>query len=768
MGTSRMLALRLAAAAVLLQPAVFSAAPQGGPSLERVWGGETRQVFTLEDGAGNRHVWTVGDGPLIRHALNPTASTSWTVQAPPSGVTQNLLDVHFIRGTVPSGPEHVGFACGVNGHVLKTVDYGTTWTHLDSGEVQNQLPGVTENAVLWRNRFTTENNGFACGLWTFKRWNGPTTGWTDVQLLDQFNQPLGADTIEFYALELLVDPNNPGRWIGVAAGQRWGSPGGGHGDTGSVFYGSFAVGGGNTWKEVFRTDVSGHPYQDPWDLEFAANPAALGSSVGYLCVGTGSADGAIFRTNNGGLTWNPTPELTGASTLYGIGVVDADHAVAAGYAGEIWVRDASGWTCRRGSTCTLPPGVTETQSAPLAGVHAEGQDVYVTGSWGYVHVSSDGFLTDSVDLEPASSDAKSEHWRFLDLDFTSATRGYAVSANKTIIDSQSGGTQWDLSPSSPNGLLGPGSTTPLTAVDFRTGGGSGVAVGWGETGSLATFTAPALSQSFAYFAHETSNPSWVAGQISFQVPRKWLLLQDVAWASGDGATAEFWAAGSYGDGDPYAPTNRLPALLRSTDGGATWSDGDALTGSVLPASVRLNALAFRNATQGFLVGYDAAVGSSVAYRIDLTGGPALVPLAIPVGATNEIVDVAANDSFVAAVGQRETLFSYQATPVEQLVLVTGLPSLGFAVPTNFMSIAMPPGLDPRVLIGMAGSIEEGNAPGIGKVLYFNGGWSVRPAATNKNLHALVLRTLGGFAIAGGGANSEVGMVGDSAILRFNN
>jgi len=580
---------------------------QTDPYMERTWGGETRQVFTLEVPSSGRHVWNVGDGALIRHAVNPGTGVTWTVQQPPSDVTQNLLDVHFIEGG-SGGPPHLGFAVGVNGHVLTSPDYGTTWVHLDSGEVQNQL-SPTENATLWRGRFLSEDDGFVAGLWTFKRWNGATSTWTVPTLLNSDGTPTSANLFEFYALEILIDPSDPGRWVGVAAGQRWGTAGGGHGSAGSVFYASSAVNGGNTWKEVFRLQGLTGPaglseYQDPWDVAFEPNPSSLNSAVGYLCVGTGHPDGAVFRTNNSGRSWSTTADLADTLTLYGIGVLGPDDAFAVGYGGQVWVRDSTGWICRRGtgSSCVLPGTVNETQTAPLAGAHGAGTDMYATGSWGYLHLSTNGFLTNTVELDPSSSDAGNEHWRFGDLDFTSSLIGYTVSANKTIIETTDGGVQWDLSASSPGSLAGPG-TAPLAAIDFRNGGGSGVAVGWGDVSTLAPFTPPTLQQGFAYHQHQTSNPTWTASQLAFTPSRNLLRLDDVAWANGDGATAEFWAVGRAGNNNFYNPANQIPMLLRSTDGGATWTDANAAAGGVVPTSVYFNAVAFRSATEGFAVGW---------------------------------------------------------------------------------------------------------------------------------------------------------------------
>ncbi len=757
-------------------------APQATEAhFDYLWGGETRQICTLDVGS-SRHVWTVGDGPRIRHAINPTSSTTWEFQTVPDDVFQNLLDVHFIPGVV-SDPAHIGFACGVNGNVLKTVDYGATWVHLNSSPVMNQ--DVTpQNATLWRNRFLSENDGFVAGLWTFKRWNGATGTWNGIRLADKDLSPgiNYAGRVEFYALELIVDPSDATKWVGVAAGQLWSSVGAGGADTGIVFYGRSDFQGGNTWVETFRTvlpsgGLGGGPMNidDPWDISFAApNPTDIKQTTGYLCAGgnlsefpdgAATGTGGVWRTTDSGRHW--TLELPGTAneevnTLYGITAIDADHAVAVGYGGQIWYRNGSaGWICRRGggTTCLAANLTSDDRQGPLSGCQAAGTDVYVSGSWGYLETSPD-FVGLGVKLNPASSDNKHEHWRFEDILVFNSGLGFAVGEFKTIAETSDSGANWAPSASSP-GVLPPFPPPPppppssAALVALASGGGIAVTVG------AANFMSSVLLDRQFAFRSDTAGlpPVWTAGS-SAPLQLKSLTLNDVAYSQGQGANSEFWAAGKAVDLNDVSQ----PALYRSIDGGVTWSDA---AGGAIASDVVLKGIAFRGGVEGFAVGYNAT--GPVAYRINLIGGTSITQVTVASFGGTKLLGVAANDARVVAVGENAGVLYYASGQFITWQFPQPPPSLGFSVPPDYVSVAMPPGNDVRVLISAAQSAKEADSPGLGRVLYFNGTeWKVRPETSNKDIHGIYLRSDAGWAVAGHGANitSEVGTVGDIMVLHF--
>ncbi len=760
-------------------------APQATqPHFDYLWGGETRQICTVDVGS-SRHVWTVGDGPRIRHAINPTSSTTWEYQTVPSDVTQNLLDVHFIPGPGGSGPAHIGFACGVNGNVLKTIDYGMNWVHLDSGPVLNQ-DQTPQNASLWRDRFVSQNDGFVAGLWTFKRWNGTTGTWSEVTLTNPGS--MTADykgKVEFYALELIVDPSDSTKWVGVAAGQLWSAVGQGHPDTGIVFYGRSDFMGGNTWVDVFRTTLpSGGAgggvmnIDDPWDLAFASVPATdppdITHVTGYLCAGgnlsefppanggTPTGVGGVWRTTDSGRTWSL--ELPGAAnevvnTLYGITAIDAGHAVAVGYGGQIWYRNgAAGWTCRRGggTTCLAANPTSDDRQGPLSGCQAAGTDVYVSGSWGYLETSPNAFAGLGVRLNPASSDNKREHWRFGDILVFNSGFGFAVGEFKTIAETSDSGANWAPSPSSP-GTLPPTPASSAGLVALASGGGIVVTVG------KANFMSEILLDGQFAFRYDTTagTPMWTAGYPVAPLPLKSLTLNDVAYSQGQGTSSEFWAAGVAVDLNDVSQ----PALYRSSDGGVTWSNANA--GGAIASDVVLRGIAFRGGVEGFAVGNNST--GPVAYRIDLTGGPSITPVTVASFGGAQLLGVAANDQRVVAVGKSAGVLYYNSGQFTTWPFPVTPPSLGFATPPDYIAVALPPGNDARVLIAAKQDDAEADSPGIGKVLYFNSTeWKVLPETSNKDIHGIYMRSDAGWAVAGHGENltPEIGTVGDIMVLHF--
>lgn len=752
---------------------VSTMSAQGTPAypgrLESIWGGETHEVSSLLVN-GQRHVWTTGDGPRIRHAIDPTAGVVWQDQAVPSDVKQNLMDVNFTP--VPASTP-VGFACGLNGHVLRSTNYGSTWTHFDSGRVLNQ-DIQPEPAVLWRVRFPSPDFGFVCGLWTFKFWNAAQSQWLPVDVFDaDGTTQIDAGSIEFYALQLVVDPNNPSNWVGVVAGQQWGDVGGhnGHGNVGAVFYGSSSVSGGTRWTKVFETQGSVQQgsllYEDPWDVEFEPNPASLTTATGYLCAGKGHDAGAVFKTTTSGRVWDPVPDVEIGNVLYGVAVIDADHVVAVGYGGEVFSRSPTQnplWVHQRG----VFNKTIETHTGPLTGAHNDGTTTYVTGTFGYVHSSTDQFATLSTNLNSASSEGNFEHWRFSDIYFTSDNHGYAVSQKKTVIETFNGGTDWNLAASSPNGLTGPNAPS-LNALAFVQGQGRGVAVGSG----VNVDTVPAtLTSTFAYFYDESGVP-WTPSLLSNNSNPTILdlALTDVAWVSGSGNTARFFAIGTASS----TSQSNVPVMLLSTNGGRNWTSVP-LPPSI-PATAHLRAVAFRLGFDGYVVGHDGLQGSQsfpLAFRVQVVGAGSnptvtVSQIAVPSAALGrDLRDVSANGTLVLAVGNQEGVYVFDSSQ-SQFTLDTTIPEApNQTTERTFESVTVPPGSAAVALVGMATTSAEADTPTFGQALFFSGSaWEIWRAGTNKTLTKLTLRRPDfGFGVAGGeDGEGEFGMLGDCAVLK---
>jgi hypothetical protein len=315
-----------------------------------------------------------------------------------------------------------------------------------------------------------------------------------------------------------------------------------------------------------------------------------------------------------------------------------------------------------------------------------------------------------------------------------------------------GGANWAPSPSSPGTVppTPPASNAALNALAF--GGDIVVAVG------AANLTSSVPLDQKAAFRYDTAavSPAWTASVFSLPPSLRTLTLRDVAYSQGQGASSEFWAAGVATD------TNDVnqAALYRSIDGGVNWVNANI--GGVIASDVTLTGIAFRGGVEGFAVGYDTT--GPVAYHIVLTGGPSITPIMVASFGGTKLLGVAANDNRVVAVGESAGVLYYNGT-----FTTWQTPSLGFATPPDYISVAMAPGNDVRVLIAAKQDDAEADSPGIGKVLYFNSTeWKVLPETSNKDIHGIYMRSDAGWALAGHGENlsPEIGTVGDIMVLHF--
>lgn len=733
------------------------------PSVHEVsygWGGETRQVFTRVVNT-ETHVWTVGDGGLIRHAVDPQGD-DWEYQSPPPGATQTLLDVYFL----PDGL--TGWACGVGGHVLKTVNGGATWQDQASGLLNQLTPA--EPGTYWRVRFNKGHSerhdevGFTLGLWSFLRWDG--SAWAPVSLEDEFGGSLNIAEYEFYALDILVHPQDPSIWIGIAAGQKWSSAGSGAGKVGQVFYtnSSAQYSHGVRWARVFQTfDTIGF-FDDPWDFEFEPNPAQFQNAVGYLCGGSGFTSGFVYRCTQSGLSWNPTPELSGlnpppggaVNTIYGISVLDADHAVAVSYGGLIWYRANGVWSleapeagCGICANCPAPCKF----SAPLAGAHSASGETFVVGSFGFVKSSPDGWTNVVNNLNTASSDNQTEQLRLMGVHFLDDMHGFAVGANRAIasLDSSSGVLELDLTFGGPSYL---GATPPLLAIDFNTNGSVGVAVGPGGDfrlpGGSVTQALSCYSQDGGQTWTPSNIPALLAG-LAITDAR----LEGVCWAPGLNA---FLAAGSYKD----ATGTDRPLVLGSSNG-VNWSNANVGAGAILPGTI-LTGVDFGPAQVGFCVGYNGT--SARAYKIDFT--TPLNPISSISPATGQpLRAVATNGTVTYAVGDQEEVYRYTGSGSMTLFDPPDLIP-GGASKLDLISVAVAPEAD-FVLIGVEQRQEELLSPGLGKLLLYDGtSWHTPRAVTNKDVCSIHLLSAdsGWLLSRSDDLDPEFGMVADSLLLRF--
>ncbi len=247
------------------------------------------------------------------------------------------LDIFFL----PSNTNYV-WACGFDGYVIRSTDYGQTWSgsvvpqpayHLESIFFVNQSVGFVsgvegiwkttdgganfteitplDSAIrgFWGCYFLDANTGVVVGggcddlqrfykttnggaNWTLKTYNQPSTGLTDLILYSD------------------------GTGFAVSSGQIWKTT-----NTGSDWF-IFKGTGATVWQE--EISIMGNSIVLPY--------------AGVTCSGQGNAGGAMFSTDFG----NNWKTLSTGFSMFGACLVDANTAWACGYGRSIYYTSNAG------------------------------------------------------------------------------------------------------------------------------------------------------------------------------------------------------------------------------------------------------------------------------------------------------------------------------------------------------------------------------------------------------------------------------------------
>ena len=290
--------------------------------------------LTLLSLSGLLTLGLAGSGTLTavpRSAAGPghngvSTSDEWTVQS--SGVTTRLNSVKAVSHTV-------AWACGNSGVVLRTTDNGSTWQGVGGGLLSSMtlysieaidantaivaawassgayLLRTTDGGAMWDTVFT-QPGGFINGIKMFDAQNGIAEG-----------DPVGN------TWTIVRTTDGGGSWARIAnepaqTGAEYGAVNG------------MAVwGNSNAWftpgsstNRIYRTTDGGLTWNAstlPWS-EFTAAIAFLSAQVGVAGPGSGAR---IARTTDGGATWEPPTAVVGGS-LYGMAAAGPDLYAATG------------------------------------------------------------------------------------------------------------------------------------------------------------------------------------------------------------------------------------------------------------------------------------------------------------------------------------------------------------------------------------------------------------------------------------------------------
>jgi len=265
-----------------------------------------------------------------------STNTQWIPQN--SGTSTHLTEIRFIN-------QNTGWACGINGLILKTTNGGTNWTQQFTGindKVLNRIRPVDENVVYCVGGFETflktTNGGIS---WQIIK-NGPlgqghsyyalhflnqNTGWycgTEQLVFKTTNGGITVDSFFTYANNVrdiyFQDISN-----GIACGE------------GGIIYKT--TNGGINWYQIYVP--VGSESADFMDLSF----------VGDTGWAVGRTNNKVYKTTNFGLNWDSVVRIIQNPAIHSYSIffsnvykgwVAGSHSVI-GDAGRIYKTTNSGY-----------------------------------------------------------------------------------------------------------------------------------------------------------------------------------------------------------------------------------------------------------------------------------------------------------------------------------------------------------------------------------------------------------------------------------------
>jgi photosystem II stability/assembly factor-like uncharacterized protein/putative cell wall-binding protein len=511
--------------------------------------------------------WAVGARGTIVHTLN--AGGPDTVGVAPftgpqviqtrtefSGTTADLFGVAVSRTDT-----RTAFAVGDNGTILRTTNGGRTWLSMDTHSVTN----------LWGIDILTPSQAVAVGMGgTIRLWNGT-------------------------------------RWLTASSPTRW--------DLFSVDLVSGAIGYAGGYNAAIIKTVDGGAHWATVPNNLPADCAVHGISFTSASVGCAvtwnGADGALWRTANGGMTWTKVYTQPGVA-LDSVSASGTAEAFASGTHGFLLH-----WAGSSIATTSVGAGA-------MRGTCVRGGTAWAVGDRGVVYAADSGVW---VQKSFSATDAGLKGY--------SGVKQWAVGASGTLL-------QW-------NGLFtnAPTVTTLPTAADLTAIAFLDSSTGWiaAADGTVFRYTGGSLAGTSSVTVTPTSVTAtdaadvWVCGNLGstgyvlrssdggstwttttscpnvhldgisakgshvYAVGAYTSASHDKAVAAFDGAT---WTTTGWPDGTPLhavcaVTTDTVVAvgdrgdIIRSVDGGKHWTFIAAAWGN-------LDAVSFRDQTEGRAVG----------------------------------------------------------------------------------------------------------------------------------------------------------------------
>ncbi len=200
----------------------------------------------------------------------------------PTGITDLLEDIYFVDS-------QIGFACSTNGKILKTIDQGTTWSLVESASTSG----------MRRFLFLNDQLGFALGNVLKKTTDGGNT-WTSLSV------PPGGYDIKFWNNKLIVSGNSASLFSSMDLGLTWQEM---NAPSATGDYYAMAVDQLNrlVLSDEGRLYVStdGISWNIFLDGIYRSNLIDISFSDADrgAVIGDGTNSSVLYRTENGGRTW---------------------------------------------------------------------------------------------------------------------------------------------------------------------------------------------------------------------------------------------------------------------------------------------------------------------------------------------------------------------------------------------------------------------------------------------------------------------------------
>lgn len=264
----------------------------------------------------DRYVIVVGNDGIIRRSVD----TGWTWTAPASQTTEHLYSIRFASDFGTSG---IAWVVGEGGTFLRTTNYGSTWTRLDSGIRQTvYAAGGSPNGTL----YVTSTGGIAFrSIDNGTTWSRDSLSSAGARLMDIAFSDNGFGLLATYDSKVLRTIDSGRTWaaqnlgtastliLGVAA---QGNAGLACGANGQLFR---TVNKGTSW-----TSVTSNTTRTLYDVDiFGSNAIAVGDN------------GAAIYSTNLGQSWASV--TSGATIRFNrVGFAHSpENAIAVGQTGTV-------------------------------------------------------------------------------------------------------------------------------------------------------------------------------------------------------------------------------------------------------------------------------------------------------------------------------------------------------------------------------------------------------------------------------------------------